>query len=76
MRYFGALFNEKGGIIMSNKIKEWRTLLQLSQSEFGKLLCGIPQRTIQSWELGERTPPEWVLGLIKSHIQRELRKVH
>ncbi|MBR2141714.1 helix-turn-helix transcriptional regulator [Anaerovibrio sp.] len=48
---------------MSNKIKEWRTLLQLSQSEFGKLLCGIPQRTIQSWELGERTPPKWVLGL-------------
>lgn len=61
---------------MNNKIKEWRTMLRLSQPKFGKLLGGIPQRTIQSWELGDRTPPEWVLNLIEYRLKRELRKVN
>ena len=40
-------------------IKELRQKLRMTQKEFGEYL-NIPQRTIQSWELGDRTPPEYV----------------
>ena len=40
-------------------IKEMRTALHLTQSEFGDLF-GIPMRTIQEWERGRRTPPAYI----------------
>lgn len=51
-------------------IKELRQKLKMTQKEFGEYL-NIPQRTIQSWELGDRTPPEYVLELIKFKIKKE-----
>ncbi|MGN1231325.1 MAG: helix-turn-helix domain-containing protein [Anaerotignum sp.] len=45
-------------------VKEMRELLGLTQTEFaGKYK--IPFRTYQSWELGERNPPEYVLFLLE-----------
>ena len=51
-------------------IKELRQKLKMTQKEFGEYL-NIPQRTIQSWELGDRTPPEYVLELIRFKIKKE-----
>ena len=51
-------------------IKELRQKLKMTQKEFGEYL-NIPQRTIQSWELKERTPPEYVLELIRFKIKKE-----
>lgn len=55
-------------------IRELRTKLKMTQKEFGEYL-NIPQRTIQSWELGDRTPPEYVLQLIKYKIEKENGKM-
>ena len=46
----------------------------LTQEEFGKHMCGIPRRTVQSWEIGERKPPEYVRGLIQYKVESEKKK--
>ncbi|MCD8075103.1 MAG: helix-turn-helix domain-containing protein [Lachnospiraceae bacterium] len=43
-------------------IKEMRSLLGLTQAEFGTKY-NIPTRTIEDWERGARTPPQYVLEL-------------
>ena len=43
----------------------------LHQSEFGKRLGGIPLRTIQNWESGVRTPPDWVVELIAFRVEHD-----
>lgn len=52
-------------------IKELRALTGLTQSEFGKRLGGIPLRTIQNWESGDRTPPAWTLELIAYRVEHD-----
>lgn len=57
-----------------NKIFEIKHLRQetgLSQDEFGKFCGDIPKRTIQNWETGVSTPPEYVIKLIKDKIRLE-----
>ncbi|MCC8101628.1 MAG: helix-turn-helix domain-containing protein [Clostridiales bacterium] len=44
-------------------IKEMRSLLGLTQAEFGAKY-NIPIRTIEDWERGVRTPPQYVLELL------------
>ena len=56
---------------MIKTIKELRAETGLSQTEFGKRLGGIPLRTIQNWESGVRTPPEWVLELINYRVEND-----
>jgi DNA-binding transcriptional regulator YiaG len=51
-------------------IKELRSLTQLSQSKFANAV-GIPVRTIQQWEQGERKPPEYVVTLIEYFLKKE-----
>jgi DNA-binding transcriptional regulator YiaG len=51
-------------------IKELRSLTQLSQSKFANAV-GIPVRTIQQWEQGERVPPEYVVKLIEYFLKKE-----
>lgn len=51
-------------------IKEIRDLTGLSQQKFGDRY-GIPLRTIQSWELGERTPPSYVVTLLERTVKLE-----
>lgn len=55
-------------------IKELREMTGLTQEEFGKHMCGIPRRTVQSWEIGERKPPEYVRGLIQYKVESEKKK--
>lgn len=52
-------------------IREIRKSTGLSQTEFGRRLGGIPLRTIQDWEAGRRTPPDWALELIAYRVQRD-----
>lgn len=42
----------------------------MSRSEFCGLL-NIPKRTLEKWELGERTCPEYVVGLIAYRVQHD-----
>lgn len=56
---------------MKESIKELRAKTGLSQTEFGKRLGGIPLRTIQNWESGDRTPPEWTLELITYRVEND-----
>ena len=51
-------------------IKQLRSLTKLSQSKFA-LAVGVPVRTIQQWEQGERNPPEYVVKLIEYYIKNE-----
>lgn len=52
-------------------IKEIRLKTNMTQREFAEYL-NIPQRTIENWEGGQRTPPEYVIELIKYKIEKEI----
>lgn len=49
-------------------IKEARKNANLTQQGMADLL-GIPRRTIQNWESGERTPPEWAERLVIEKLE-------
>ncbi len=51
-----------------NLIKEAREKLGISQRELGERL-GIPKRTIEHWESGDRKPPEWAETLLKERME-------
>ena len=51
-------------------IRELRAITGKKQTDFGKLY-GIPLRTIQNWEGGQRTPPEYVLILLEKAIRAD-----
>lgn len=53
-----------------NEIKWLRVQTDRSQSEFGKLM-NISRGTIANWENGIRTPPEYVVQLIKYYLLHE-----
>lgn len=44
-------------------IREFRILVGLTQKEFSNRY-GIPVRTLQDWETGRRTPPEYLPPLL------------
>ena len=51
-------------------IKNLRTRTNLSQSKFADVV-GIPVRTIQKWEQGDRVPPDYVVKLIEYFLKNE-----
>lgn len=51
-------------------IKEMRASTKMTQKAFAKYL-NIPVRTLQDWEAEKRTPPEYVVELIKYKIKKE-----
>lgn len=57
-------------------IKELRENIGLSRKEFSEHV-GIPVRTLEDWEAGRRTPPEYIPRLISYQLKYEelLRKV-
>ncbi|MGM9541867.1 MAG: helix-turn-helix domain-containing protein [Candidatus Limivicinus sp.] len=52
-------------------IREMRTLLGDTQSEFAARY-NIPFRTVQNWESGVRTPPEYMISLLEDRIRSDL----
>lgn len=57
-----------------NIIKELRNQIGLNRKDFSAYI-GIPLRTIEDWEAGRRTPPEYIPRLISYQLKyEELRK--
>lgn len=52
-------------------IREMRTRLGDTQSEFAARY-NIPFRTVQNWETGKRTPPEYIISLLEQRIKADL----
>lgn len=52
-------------------IREMRALLGDTQSDFAARY-NIPFRTIQNWESGARTPPEYMMNLLEDRIRADL----
>ncbi len=58
------------GVIEMN-VREMRTRLGDTQKEFAARYH-IPLRTIQNWETGVRTPPEYIINLLENRIKADL----
>lgn len=56
-----------------NPIKTLRNRMGLSRSDFAKYLQ-IPVGTIQGWEQGRRTPPDYMFNIIERLIKAENRE--
>lgn len=52
------------------KIRELRESINMSRKEFSNHI-GIPIRTLEDWEAGRRTPPEYVPRLISYQLKYE-----
>lgn len=50
-------------------ITEMRNYIGVSRAEFSRRYK-IPLRTLESWEAGVRTPPEYVLQLLEESVRR------
>lgn len=50
-------------------ITEMRSYIGVSRAEFSRRYS-IPLRTLESWEAGVRTPPEYVLQLLEESVRR------
>lgn len=46
------------------EIKELRNRMEMSQRQFAEYF-GIPIRTIQCWEIGQRKPPDYIPKLLE-----------
>ena len=55
-------------------VKELREQSRMTQAEFSKFL-NIPIRTIQEWEQGRRTPPDYVVELIRYKVEADIKKI-
>lgn len=53
-------------------IKELRERYQLTRQQFAELFR-IPLRTVQSWELGDRSCPAWVFGILEELLEVKRR---
>ena len=60
----------------AKRIRELRESVRMSRKEFSEH-TGIPIRTLEDWEAGRRTPPEYIPRLIAYQLKYEelLRKV-
>lgn len=54
----------------ATKIKELRDSVGLTRKEFSEHV-GIPVRTLEDWEAGRRTPPEYIPRLIEYQLKYE-----
>lgn len=54
----------------AKQIKELRESTGLNRKEFS-LRVGIPLRTLEDWEAGRRTPPEYIPRLISYQLKYE-----
>lgn len=54
----------------AGKIKELRESTGMSRKEFSEH-TGIPVRTLEDWEAGRRTPPEYIPRLLGYQLKYE-----
>ena len=55
---------------IANRIKELRESIGMNRREFSEY-TGIPIRTLEDWEAGRRTPPEYVPRLLAYMLKYE-----
>lgn len=48
----------------SEELKSWQEEHGCNQKDFSEILYKVPNRTLQSWLLGEKEPPKYVQKLI------------
>lgn len=51
-----------------NDIKDLRERYQLTRQQFSDLFC-VPVRTVQSWELGDRSCPLYVYRMMEELLE-------
>lgn len=54
----------------ANRIKELRESIGMNRRQFSEY-TGIPIRTLEDWEAGRRTPPEYVPRLLGYMLKYE-----
>ena len=54
----------------AKKIRELRECIGMNRKDFS-LHTGIPVRTLEDWEAGRRTPPEYIPRLIAYQLKFE-----
>lgn len=57
----------------TNEIKQARQAAGLSQQKMSDMM-GIPKHTIESWEVGRRTPAPWIVRLVCAELSRIANK--
>lgn len=58
-------------------VREWRTSRGLSQAELAALLdAESSKRTVQNWEAGSRTPPQYLRLALERLAQKIKAEVH
>ena len=60
-------------VIYINTIKELRAKYKMTQYQFADL-TGIPFRTIQNWEGGQRKCPDYVEKLLIFYLENTIKK--
>lgn len=63
-------YDEANAMDAASTMKELRKSTGLSQKAFSEHL-GIPLRTIEDWEAGRRTPPNYIPRLISYQLKYE-----
>ena len=65
-----ALRGGESSVNIAKKIRELRESVGENRTEFSKH-AGIPVRTIEDWESGRRTPPEYIPRLLAYQLKYE-----
>lgn len=53
--------------------KEIRGILGVSRAEFSRLY-GIPVRTLENWDSGKNSPPDWMLAILERMVREDAEK--
>lgn len=53
--------------------KEIRGILGVSRAEFSRLY-GIPVRTLENWDSGKNSPPDWILAMLERVVREDAEK--
>ena len=56
-----------------SKIREFRSEHSLTQQKVADII-GMPKRSLEAWEEGKRTPPEWVDRLVLKELERYIKE--
>lgn len=69
---YDIIIKNEGGFFMDSakRIRELRDSVGLTRKEFSEHV-GIPVRTLEDWEAGRRTPPEYIPRLIAYQLKYE-----
>lgn len=56
-----------------NESERIRRMLGVSRAEFSRRY-GIPVRTLEEWDAGRRTPPDYVVSLLERCVKEDMNK--